>query len=129
MADALPSRHTFDHASDLTDRMDPPWGPIYALSTVELKAQREYLDKMLRTRKIQPSKSLVGDPILFIPKAYVKGQCLCIEYQALNKIIVLNKCPLTVINELRHRVKGAKLFTNIDLKAGYNLIRIRISNK
>jgi hypothetical protein len=38
MADTLPPHHTFDHAIDLKDRPDPPWGPIYALSIVELKA-------------------------------------------------------------------------------------------
>jgi hypothetical protein len=38
IADALPSYHTFDHAIDLKDGMNPHWGPIYALSIVELKA-------------------------------------------------------------------------------------------
>jgi hypothetical protein len=28
------------------------------------------------------------------------------------------------MNELRDRIQGTKLFTNIDLKPGYNLIRI-----
>jgi len=29
------------------------------------------------------------------------------------------------MNELRDRVQGAKMFTKIDLKAGFNLIRIK----
>jgi hypothetical protein len=52
MADILLLYYTFDHTIDLEDGTDSPWGPIYALSTVELKAQGKYLDKMLRTGKI-----------------------------------------------------------------------------
>jgi hypothetical protein len=129
MADALLPHRTFDHAIDLKDGTDPPWGPIYALSTVELKALHEYLDEMLRTGKIRPSKSLAGAPILFIPKAHGKGLRLCIDYRGLNKITVLNRYPLPLMNELRDRVQGAKLFTKIDLKAGYNLIRIRTGDE
>ena len=29
------------------------------------------------------------------------------------------------MNELRDRVRGSKIFTKLDLKAGYNLIRIK----
>jgi hypothetical protein len=88
--DALPPHRTFDHAIDLKDGTDPLWSPIYALSGVDLKGQQEYLDKMLRTGKIRPSKSSGGAPIVFVPKAHRKGQHLCVEYWGLNKITVLN---------------------------------------
>jgi hypothetical protein len=91
MADVLPPHCTFNHAIDLKDGTDPSRDPIDALSAVELKALRSYLDKMLRMGKIWPSKSLVGVPILFIPKAHGKGLCLCIDYQGLNKITILNR--------------------------------------
>jgi hypothetical protein len=91
MADALPTHHTFDHAIDLKDGTDPPWGPIYALSIVELKAGDEYLDGLLRTGKIWQSKSTPGAPIVFVPNAHGKGLHLCIDYRRLNKITVLNR--------------------------------------
>jgi hypothetical protein len=96
---------------------------------VELKALYEYLNDMLRIGKIRPSKSLARAPILFVPKAYGKGLRLCIHYRGLNKITLLNRYLLPLMNELRDRVQGTKLFTKIDLKAGYNLIRIRASNE
>ena len=37
----------------------------------------------------------------------------------------MNRYPLALMNELRDRVQGAKIFTKIDLKWGYNLIRIK----
>jgi hypothetical protein len=50
MADALQPYRTFDHAIDFKDGTEHPWGPIYALSIVEMKALHEYLDEMQRSR-------------------------------------------------------------------------------
>jgi hypothetical protein len=124
MADALPPHHTFNHVIDLKDGTDPPWSPINTLSAMELKALHEYLDEMLRTGKIRQSKSPVGALILFFPKAHVKALCLCVDYSGLNMITILNKYSLPLMNKLRVCVQGAKLFTKINLKSKYNLIRI-----
>ena len=47
------------------------------------------------------------------------------DCRGLNKVTILNRCPLPLMNELRDRVRGAKIFTKLDLKSGYNLIRIK----
>lgn len=125
VAEALPPNREWDHAIDLKEGEQPPWGPIYALSEKELTALREYLDDMLRTGKIRPSKSPAGAPILFVPKPHGRGLRLCVDYRGLNKVTVLNRYPLPLISELKDRVQGARLFTRIDLKNGYNLVRIK----
>src|SRR5258706_4223304 len=124
-SDELPPHRTFDHAIDMVDGKEPPWGPIYALSEKELEVLREYLDTMLKSGKIRPSKSPAGAPILFVPKKVGRGLRLCMDYRGLNKVMILNRYPLPLMNELRDRVRGAKIFTKLDLKAGYNLIRIK----
>jgi hypothetical protein len=96
---------------------------------VELNDLHEYLDEMMRIGKIWPSKYPAGAPIRFVPKAHGKVLRLCIDYRAVNKITVLHRYPVPLMNELRDRVQGAKLFTKIDLKAGYNLIRIRAGDE
>ena len=121
----LPPHRSFDHAIDLKEGAQAPWGPIYALSEVELEALKEYLEDMLRTGKIRPSKSPAGAPILFVPKPHGRGLRLCVDYCELNKVTIMNRYPLPLMNELRDRVQGAKIFTKIDLKWGYNLIRIK----
>ena len=80
---------------------------------------------MLRTGKIRPSKSPAGAPILFVPKPHGRGLRLCVDYRGLNKVTMMNRYPLPLMNELRDRVQGAKIFMKIDLKWGYNLIRIK----
>ena len=121
----IPPHRSFDHAIDMVEGKEPPWGPIYALSEKELQVLREYLDTMLKSGKIRPSKSPAGAPILFVPKDHGRGLRLCVDYRGLNKVTILNRYPLPLMNELRDRVRGAKIFTKLDLKAGYNLIRIK----
>ena len=50
---------------------------------------------------------------------------MCVDYRGLNKVTILNRYPLPLMNELRDRVHEAKIFTKLDLKSGYNLIRIK----
>ena len=85
---------------------------------MELQVLREYLDTMLKSGKIRPSKSPAGAPILFVPKDHGRGLRLCVDYRGLNKVTILNCYPLPLMNELCDRVKGAKIFTKLDLKAG-----------
>ncbi|KAH0607133.1 uncharacterized protein H6S33_003121 [Morchella sextelata] len=101
----------------------PPFGPLYPCSAPELKALREYLDKELSSGKISRSNSPAAAPILFIPKKDGTLR-ICVDYRGLNKVTVKDKYPLPIMSELRDRLFKAKIFTKIDLKNGFNLIRI-----
>ena len=124
-SDKLPPHHSFDHAIDMVEGKEPPWGPIYILSEKELEVLRTYLDDMLQSGKICTSKSLAGALILFVPKKEGQGLRLCVDYRGLNKVTILNRYPFPLMNELRDRVREAKIFTKLNLKSGYNLIRIK----
>ena len=101
----------------MVEGKEPPWGPIYALSVKELEVLREHLDTMLKSSKIRPSKSPAGAPILFVPKDHGRGLHLCVDYRGLNKVTILNRYLLPLMNELRNRVRGSRIFTKLDLKA------------
>jgi hypothetical protein len=128
-ADRLPEYKPYDHAIDLKEGETPPWGPVYALNEVELEILREWLQEMLRTGKIRPSKSLATAPILFMPKPHSRGLRLCVEYQGINKITIANRYPLPLMSELQDRVRGVTFFTKIDLKNSYHLIWIKEGNE
>ena len=124
----LAPRRTFDHAIDIKPDQQPPWGPIYPLSEKQLKAVRIYLDDMLAQGKISRSKSPAGAPILFVPK---RDSCLhlVVDYRGWNKVTIHNKYPIPMMTELKDRVKDAQIFTRLDLKDGFHLIRIRQGNE
>ena len=50
---------------------------------------------------------------------------LCIDYRQLNKVIVKNKYPLPRIDDLFDQLKGARVFSKIDLRFGYHQLRIK----
>jgi hypothetical protein len=52
LANKLPNHKLYDHAIDLKDGEQPPWGPIYPLNETELQAQWDYLKEMLELGKI-----------------------------------------------------------------------------
>jgi hypothetical protein len=75
---------------------------------MKLEARNEYFDEMLSASKIWIYYAPAGAPILLIPKAHGTGLGLFVDYWGLNKITFLNRYPLSLIDELRNRIQGAK---------------------
>jgi hypothetical protein len=94
------------------------------MSEKELQELKIYIEKMLGSGKIRPSRSSAGAPVLYVPKPN-GGLRLCVDYRGLNAITKQNRYPLPLMNELQDRLYGAKIFTKIDLLNGYNLVRIK----
>jgi hypothetical protein len=87
---------------------------------VELKRQ---LDDLLANGFIRPSRSQWASPVLFVEK---KDKCkrLCVDYRALNQVTIKNKYPLPRIEILFEQLRGAQVFSKIDLNSGYHQLRI-----
>ena len=122
-ADSLPEHRPYDLKINLEDGAQPPLGPIYSLSSSELQALRVYLDENLAIGTIRPSKSPFGAPILFVKKKD-GSLCLCVDYRGLNKISKKDKYPLPLIANLLDAPRKARIYTKIDLRHAYNLVRI-----
>ena len=89
-----------------------------------MKVLRQYLDENLKKGFIRESKSPARYPILFAPKKDGTLR-LCVDYRRLNDITIKNRYPLPNIAELQDRLCNAKIFTKLDLKGAYNLIRMK----
>ena len=68
-----------DHAIKLVDDQQPPYGPIYSLSLVELEILKAYIKNNLVSNFIRPSKSPAWVPILFDKKPDYSLR-LCVDY-------------------------------------------------
>ncbi|XP_075461913.1 uncharacterized protein LOC142497684 isoform X2 [Ascaphus truei] len=49
----------------------------------------------------------------------------CIDYRGLNKMTVKNRFPIPLIPKLLDRLRGASIFTKLDFRWAYNLVRIK----
>ena len=50
---------------------------------------------------------------------------LCIDYRQLKKLTIKNKYSLPRIDDLFYQLKGASIFSKIDLRFGYHRLRIK----
>jgi hypothetical protein len=65
--------------------------------------------------------------VLFVQKKD-GSQRMCVDYRSLNDVTVKNKYPLPCIEDLFDQMRGARVFSKIDLRSGYHQMRIRPSD-
>lgn len=53
----------------------------------------------------------------------------CIDYRGLNKITVIYLYPLSLVPLAIEQIRGASIYTKLDLRSTYNLIRIRAGDE
>ncbi|KAL5736107.1 hypothetical protein ACOSQ2_030895 [Xanthoceras sorbifolium] len=97
------------------------------MAPAELKELKIQLQELLDKGFIRPSVSPWGAPVLFVKKKDGSLR-LCIDYRQLNKLTVKNKYPLPRIDGLFDQLRGACVFSKIDLRLGYHQLRIKDSD-
>ncbi|CDO77972.1 hypothetical protein BN946_scf184861.g1 [Trametes cinnabarina] len=120
----LPEHRPWDHAIELLPDAKPYCGKIYPMSLDEQKALDDFLEENLRTGRIRPSKSPWGAPFFFVKKKDGKLRPVQ-DYRRLNEMTKKNKYPLPLMTELLDRLKGAKYYTKLDIRWGYNNVRMK----
>jgi hypothetical protein len=93
----------------------------------ELVELRKQIAELQAKGFIRPSSSPWGAPVLFVEKND-GTQRMCIDYRSLNEVTIKNKYPLPWIEDLFDQMKGASVFSKIDLRSGYHQLKIRESD-
>jgi hypothetical protein len=61
--------------------------------------------------------------VLFVEKKD-GTQRMCVDYHSLDEVNIKNKYSLKQIEDLLDQMKGASVFSNIDLRSGYHQLKI-----
>ncbi|KAG1935922.1 retrotransposable element [Pimephales promelas] len=123
-AASLPPHRPYDCAIELLPGTSPPKGRLYSLSGPEREAMERYINDSLRAGIIRPSSSPAGAGFFFVGK---KDGSLrpCIDFRGLNDITVKNSHPLPLMSSAFELLQGATIFSKLDLRNAYHLVRIR----
>jgi hypothetical protein len=95
----------------------------FRMTTPELAELKEHIKELLEKGFIRPSSSPWGAPVIFVPKKD-GTQRLCMDYRALNEVTIKNKYPLPRIDDLFDQLRGACMFSKIDLRSGYHQLKV-----
>ena len=99
-------------------------GKIYPLSRIEREEVQEFVKDQLRKGYIRPSKSPQTSLVFFMPKKDGKKKMVQ-DYRYLNSWTIKNNYPLPLISDLIDSIREKKMFMKMDLRWGYNNVRIK----
>jgi hypothetical protein len=119
----LPPKRGIQYEIQLQQDCPLPNIGMYRMSVMENAEIKKQIQELLDKGVIVPSSSPCGSPIVLVPNKYGTW-CMCVDFRALNKIMVKNHYPLPRIDDLLDQLKDAKYFTKLDLRSGYHQIRI-----
>ncbi len=98
------------------------------LNRAEQEELDNFLDKNLSSGRIRLSKSPMASPFFFVKKKDGKLRPVQ-DYRKLNKMTIKNRYPLPLISELMDKLRGAKYFSKLDVRWGYNNVRIKTGDE
>ena len=91
----------------------------HRMARIELQELRVQLQELLDKGFIRPSTSPWSHPVLFA-KNKDKTFRLFIDYRQLNRVTIKNRYPLPRIDDLFDQLRGARVYSKIDLRTGYH---------
>lgn len=90
----------------------------YRIPMTKRAKVEECVKEMLADGVIRPSSSPWASPITLVPKKDGTTR-FCVDYRKLNAHTVKDAHPLPHIQDVFDQLKGARIFSTLDLKSGY----------
>jgi hypothetical protein len=123
----MPPDREVEFAIDLLPRTAPISKRPYKMFVEELKEFKKQLTELQEAGYIRSNSSPYGAPVLFVQKKE-GSHGMCVAYRTLNDVTVKNKYPLPHIEDLFDQMRGARVFSKVDLRSGYHQMKIRPSD-
>jgi hypothetical protein len=123
----MPPERKVEFVIELLPGTAPISKRAYRISGPELVELKKQIDELSEKGYIRPCTSPWAAPVLFMEKKDGTRR-MCIDYRALNEVMIKNKYPLPRIEDLFDQLRGASVFSKIDLRSGYHQLWIRPSD-
>nr|ABA91307.1 retrotransposon protein, putative, Ty3-gypsy subclass [Oryza sativa Japonica Group] len=120
----MPPNRDIEFIIDLIPGTAPISKRPYRMPVNELEELKKQIRELQEKGFVRPSSSPWGAPVLFVKKKDGSMR-MCVDYRSLNEVTIKNKYPLPRIDDLFDQLKGAKMFSKIDLRSGYHQLKIR----
>ena len=120
----LPPQRVVDFGIELHPGTSPISMTPHRMAPVELQELRVQLQELLDKGFIRRSTSPWGAPVLFAKKND-KTLRLCIDYRQLNRVTIKNRYLLSRIDDSFDQLRGARVYSKIDLSIGCHQLRVR----
>jgi len=120
----MPVRKAWDHVIELKEGFTPRKEKVYSLLREEREEVQAFMEDQLRKGYIWPSKSPQTSPVHFVAKKDGKRRIVQ-DYHHINQWTIKNRYPLPLIADILDGVGKRKVFTKLDLRWGYNNVRIK----
>jgi hypothetical protein len=120
----MPPERKVEFAIKLLPGTAPIFKRAYRVSGPELVELKKQVDELSEKGCIRPSTSPWATPVLFVEKKDGTRR-MCIDYLALNEATIKNKYPFPKIEDMFEQLRGANVFSKIDLRSGYHQLRIQ----
>jgi len=118
------TRKVWDYTIDLKETFKSQKERIYPLFTNEREKVQNFVEDQLRKGYIRLSKSPQMSPVFFVGKKDGSKR-IVIDYHNLNDQTVKNNYSLPLITNLIDNMGSKKVFTKMDLRWGFNNVRIK----
>jgi hypothetical protein len=123
----MPPDREVEFVIDLLPGTAPISKRSYRMSVEELKELKKQLTELQEAGYIRSSSPPWGAPVLFVQKKD-GSQRMCVDYRSLNDVTVKNKYLLPRNEDLFDQMRGARVFSKIDLRSGYHQMKNRPSD-
>ncbi|UYV70710.1 hypothetical protein LAZ67_8000342, partial [Cordylochernes scorpioides] len=100
----------------------------YRVAPRERQIIQDEVNKMEKLDIIQPSESPWASPVVLIRKKDGSWR-FCVDYRRLNKITKIDVYPLPRIDDTLDCLRGARLYSSMDLQSGYWQIDVEESDR
>ena len=120
----LPMKRPIEYEIDLIPGSEPVYRKQYRMSLKDSEEVDKQMGEQFEAGKLRKSVSAYNAPNLVVHKEGSTKPRVVQDERGLNAQTIKMKMTLPRIDDLFDRVRGSTIFSKLDLKAGFNQIRI-----